>query len=172
MITSFNCLIIICVFILSNTKGATEGANLKNKTISFSQKKSSKKDRTFLTECKGEVEHLTLTSAHNTYKKGNLMCARVHCNLTKKLIGLMLFQKIHPKKETLSIIQIYIDKNYQRQKIGTVLINTLSDKYEPKLINVATAPSAADFYKKLGFKEIDHEGIRLEKKCVAASPSQ
>ena len=78
----------------------------------------------------------------------------------RKLIGLI---GIRTKLE--HICFFFVDGEYHRQGIGTMMFNYLLENYKSNTITVNSSPFGVDFYKKLGFTPTEEEktinGIRF-----------
>ena len=77
---------------------------------------------------------------------------------TEKIIGFVCFYHV---KDEIEIVQICIDKSYQRKNYGSLIINKIKNLDIKKIfLEVSVENSQAiNFYKKNGFKKI---GIRKD----------
>ncbi len=67
-----------------------------------------------------------------------------------KISGIIVVQKIN--NENYEIIDISVDKDYQKQGIASKLIDYITEKLNIKTLFAETDDDAVGFYKKYGFK--------------------
>lgn len=90
--------------------------------------------------------------------------------INNKVVGFLKYgkNKKNYSDEYAEIYALYVDKNYQKQGIGTKLINyslkLLKKDYKYILVSTLIKNKANEFYKKQGFKQISTTSFKLENK--------
>ncbi len=143
--------------------------------IDYAQRPLSEQEQTILKKngfrswSENEINH------HSCYEKEKPVCVRAVCTVRqgyvfkREVIGLAILNKHCPKttesrfftnnntqKSPLYIQYLCVDPKKQNSGVGTFILKSIVQHFEPSYVLLSALPSSVKFYEKFGFKKDGH----------------